>query len=362
MDCEPHHAWQVLYPPLQSHARGWLDVGDGHQIYWEVCGNPQGRPALFVHGGPGVGCTDSDRRWFDPSRWRIVLFDQRGAGRSRPQGALHANTTAHLVADMEALRVHLDLPRWLVFGGSWGATLALAYAQQHPLRLQALVLRGVFTATLAERHWLYNATGAATRHPQAWRRLCEAAVPSSHLLDGLSMALNGPPDGARRAARAWWQWEQDLMAPDTEAPPTAPLPPGGDDSTLFAAARIGVHYARHAFFLAEGQLLAGLPRMADLPGVIVQGDDDTVTPAVAARALHGAWPASRLHRVPGAGHASHHPQVARHLVDATDALADALTDSRPPTGAVPWLQTPARPRTPATPQATTAPASRAASS
>lgn len=324
MDNELTHAWQVLYPPLQIHRHGWLDVGDGHEIYWEECGNPRAPAALFVHGGPGVGCTAHDRRWFDPARWRIVLFDQRGAGRSRPLGALRANTTTRLVSDIEALRVHLDVARWLVFGGSWGATLALAYAEKHPAQVLALVLRGVFTATAAESRWLYSAAGAATTHPRAWQRLHQAAVPSSHLLDGLSMALNDGPSGAAlRAACAWWQWEQDLMAPDRDSLAGAPAaPPAIGHSALLAAARIGVHCARRGYFVAEGQLLAEASRLRDIPGVIVQGEEDTITPAQTASALHRAWPASQLHLVPRAGHASSHPIVAQRLIAATDAFAD----------------------------------------
>jgi proline iminopeptidase len=327
MDNEPTHAWQVLYPPLQIHRHGWLDVGDGHDIYWEECGNPSAPAALFVHGGPGVGCAPHDRRWFDPARWRIVLFDQRGAGRSRPLGSLRANTTPHLVSDIEALRVHLNVPHWLVFGGSWGATLALAYAERHPAQVLALVLRGVFTATGAESRWLYSAAGAATTHPLAWQRLRQAAVPSSHLLDGLSMALNDGTSGAAlRAACAWWQWEQDLMEPDCDSPAHASAaPPAIDHGPLFAAARIGVHYARRGYFVAEGQLLAEASRLRDILGAIVQGEEDTITPAQSARDLHRAWPASQLHVVPRAGHASSHPVVAQRLIAATDALCESVT-------------------------------------
>ena len=327
MDNEPTHAWQVLYPPLQIHRHGWLDVGDGHDIYWEECGNPSAPAALFVHGGPGVGCAPHDRRWFDPARWRIVLFDQRGAGRSRPLGSLRANTTPHLVSDIEALRMHLNVPQWLVFGGSWGATLALAYAERHPAQVLALVLRGVFTATGAESRWLYSAAGAATTHPLAWQRLRQAAVPSSHLLDGLSMALNDGTSGAAlRAACAWWQWEQDLMEPDCDSPAHASAaPPAIDHGPLFAAARIGVHYARRGYFVAEGQLLAEASRLRDILGAIVQGEEDTITPAQSARDLHRAWPASQLHVVPRAGHASSHPVVAQRLIAATDALCESVT-------------------------------------
>ena len=257
----PQHAWQAMYPPLQTHAHGWLDRGDGHEVYWEQCGNPLGQPALFVHGGPGFGCTAADRRWFDPWRWRIVLFDQRGAGRSRPHGGLLANDTLHLVGDIEALRRHLLIEQWLLFGGSWGATLALAYAQANPLRVSALVLRGVFTATRAECALLYGGLGAQAFETLLHDLHCET------------------PARALAAARAWWRLEQDLMDRETGSPP-APLP---DDATLLATARIGMHYARHAWFLADGQLLAQGERLRGVPGVIVQGTHDSVTPPAAAQ-------------------------------------------------------------------------------
>lgn len=325
MDTQPSHAWQVMYPPLQSHAHGWLDVGDGHQIYWEECGNPAAPAALFVHGGPGAGCTPNDRRWFDPSRWRILLLDQRGAGRSRPLGHLVANRTQDLVRDIESLRQHRGVDRWLLFGGSWGATLALAYAQQHPQRVLALVLRGVFTASAAERGWLYTATGAAALEPAAWQRLWAtrlpwlSALPQLDLLSAIAVRLNsGQPVVEQAAARAWLQREQDLMAHEARPAPAAEGPCRPLDAAELAMARIGVHYAGHAYFLAEGQLLAQAQALQGVPGVIVQGDLDRVTPPAAALALHRAWPGSRLQRAPDAGHASSHPAMARLLIQATD--------------------------------------------
>jgi proline iminopeptidase len=311
------HAFAHLYPPLQCHGHGELEVGDGHRLHWEEAGNPLGRPALFVHGGPGAGCTPDDRRWFDPQRYRIVLFDQRGAGRSRPAGRLAANRTELLVRDMEALRRHLRIERWLLFGGSWGATLALAYAQRHAERVHALVLRGVFLATLAERRWLYADDGAALAHPAAWQRL-HAAIDGgagSDWLGALAAQLQGDDaSAAKRAAAAWHGWEDALTDPGgalASRPVDDPL----------AMARIGVHYARHAFFLDDDALLAGASSLHGVPGVIVQGDDDLVTPPAAARALHRAWPGSHCHGVRGAGHASSHPEVARRLIAATDAFA-----------------------------------------
>jgi len=329
LDSHPTHAWQVLHPPLQTSASGWLDVGDGHRMYWEAAGHPRAPAALFVHGGPGTGCSANDRRWFDPRRWRIVLFDQRGAGRSLPRAGLAANDTPHLVADMEALREHLGIERWLLFGGSWGATLALAYAEQHPRRVTGLVLRGVFTATRAERCWLYGARGAARHHPAAWQRLHAAAgaAPGQGLLEALHVRLHAGGTACRAAAQAWWRWEHDLMDAETTGP--APAPPAVDDDAALAHARIGVHYARRDWFLEPGQLLARASCLQGLPGVIVQGSRDLVTPPAAARALHAAWPGAQWQEVSAAGHASSHPAIARQLVAATDAFADTASPTTP---------------------------------
>jgi proline iminopeptidase len=336
------HAWQWMYPPVQCHAQGWLDVGDGHEIYWEVCGNPMGVPALFVHGGPGAGCAPDDRRWFDPRRYRIVLFDQRGTGRSRPSGELRANTTAHLVRDIETLRRHLQIDRWLLFGGSWGATLSLAYAQQYAQRVRALVLRGAFTATARERHWLYAPKGAALVYPAAWQRLTATLAPSQgddDPLEALAACLHGGDAAIEQAtAQAWLQWEQDLMDLErTDAPPHARAPHARapqqrplSGAVALAAARIGVDFARHDFFLRESELLQDAARLRDLPGVIVQGQRDLVTPPAAAEALHRAWPHARLVRVSSAGHASTHGEMARRLIEATDEFSMETKDEREP--------------------------------
>lgn len=332
----PTHAWQVMHPPIQPHGHGWLDVGDGHAVYWEQCGHPGAPAALFVHGGPGAACSEQDRRWFDPQQWRSVFFDQRGCGRSQAADALHANTTAHLVADMEALRLHLGIDRWLLFGGSWGATLALAYAQAHPQRVRGLVLRGVFLASQAESGWLYGPQGAAQHLPVAWQRLCAAAgvPPGQPLLDAMHARLQHDDEAALAAAHAWGRWEADLMDAETGLAVRVPAAPRQrpDDRLALRTARIGVHYARGGWFLSEGQLLARAATLARLPGVIVQGTRDLVTPPAAARALHAAWPASQLQEVPSAGHASTHPAMARRLIAATDALARAAT----PLAVNPW--------------------------
>jgi proline iminopeptidase len=317
------HAWQFMHPPLQPHARGWLPVGDGHEIRWEVSGNPRGQPALFLHGGPGAGCKGDDRRWLAPAHYRIVLFDQRGAGGSRAADPLHRNTTADLVSDIERLREHLAVEDWLLFGGSWGATLALAYAQQHPRRVRAMVLRGVFLATASERRWLFSADGAAARHPQAAGPFLHCARTNGSVLDAYARLLEDGSGQARlAAARAWLRWEQDLMRMETGAAPAPSLPRNAhDDAGALAAARIGVHYARCAYFLEEGQLLRKAAVLRDIPGVIVQGARDLVTPPAAALALHAAWPASRLVPLAGAGHASTDPAMAAELIAATDAFA-----------------------------------------
>ena len=327
----PVHAWQAMYPPLQCHAQGWLDVGNGHRVYWEECGNPLGRPALFVHGGPGAGCTTQDRRWFNPQHTRIVLFDQRGCGRSRPLGATDDNTTAHLLRDMEMLREHLHIARWLLFGGSWGATLALVYAQRHADRVQALVLRGVFLGSAAEREWLYGAHGVGEMHRAAWRRFSQAVprAPSTALLDGFAAQLHsGNAAAEHAAAHAWMQWEQDLMALEMD----------GDEGTVdvaavseeaLAAARIGVHYARHAYFLREGQLLQGAPSLRDISAIVVQGQCDLITAPHIARALQAAWPAAQWHFIANAGHSSTHPAMAQRLVAATDHFARMTTGDMP---------------------------------
>jgi proline iminopeptidase len=311
------HAWQVLHPPVQPYEQSWLNVDDGHQLYWEQSGHPGAPAALFLHGGPGVGCTAQDRRWFDPQQWRTVLVDQRGCGRSRAaQGALHANTTAHLVADLEVLRQHLGIQRWMLFGGSWGATLALAYAQAHPQRVSGLVLRGVFLEGPAESQWLYSDSGAARRHPQAWQRLRHAAgaAPGQPLLEAMHTQLRDNDETARHAAQAWWRWEEELM--DSRLKPQAP-----PTAETLRAARVGLHYARAGWFLRPGQLLAQAQRLAGVPGLIVQGQWDLVTPPAAARALHKAWPGSQLVELPHAGHASTHPAMASALITATHTLA-----------------------------------------
>lgn len=314
-----------MYPPTEPYESGYIDMDGGHSLYWEACGNPAGRPALFVHSGPGGGCSAVNRRLFDPDRYRIVLYDQRGCGRSRPHASadagLRANTTAHLVSDIEALRRMLGIERWLLLGGSWGATLALAYAQACPAHVSALVLRGVFTARRSELHWLYRA-GASSLFPEAWARF-NAPIPETERGDlvaayhaRLSTACGA--DAAMSAAREWCAWEDRIMTylPDDRAGTIAQ-----DERSLLALARIETHYLVNGAFLQEGQLIANAHRMSRIPGVIVQGRYDAVTPPVTAWDLHRAWPGSDLEIVADAGHASSEPGTLRRLIAATQRFA-----------------------------------------
>ncbi|UEA58623.1 prolyl aminopeptidase [Gordonia otitidis] len=318
-----------LYPPIEPYASGHLAVDDGQEIYWETSGNPNGKPAVFVHGGPGGGTSADQRRFFDPARYRIVLFDQRGCGKSRPHIAdgadLSVNTTPKLISDMEALREHLGIDRWQVFGGSWGSTLGLAYAQTHPGRVTELVLRGIFLLRRSEIDWYYNG-GAAHIYPDVWESYL-APIPENERDGDLVAAYHrlltsDDTDVAVAAARAWTGWEQAtsylIPKPDEAA---ATKEDAGERFDL-AFASIENHYFMHHGFLDDGQLLRDIDRIADIPAVIVQGRYDVVCPMRSAWDLHRAWPAATLHVVADAGHASFEPGIAHHLVEATDGFAD----------------------------------------
>lgn len=313
-----------LYPPIEPHATGMLDVGDGQQLYWEVSGNPQGKPVVFLHGGPGGGTAPLHRRFFDPAAYRIVLFDQRGCGRSRPHVAdgadLSVNTTDHLAADIERLRAFLEVDRWMVFGGSWGSTLALAYAQRYPERVTELVLRGIFLLRRSEIDWYYNG-GAGRLFPEAWEGFCAplaGAGAGEHPVDAYHRLLHSTdPDVALNAAIAWSTWEGAtsslLPNPDRVAETAEPR-------FALAFARIENHYFHHRGFFDEGALLRDAHLLRDIPGVIVQGRYDVVCPARSAHDLHEAWPSSRLHIVDDAGHAATEPGIVHRLVEATDSF------------------------------------------
>jgi proline iminopeptidase len=315
---------RTLYPPIEPYERGLLDVGDGHRVYWELCGNPDGAPAVFLHGGPGAGCGAAHRRLFDPALYKVLLFDQRGCGRSTPHASLEANTTWHLVADIEKLREMTGAERWLVFGGSWGSTLALAYAQTHREQVSGLVLRGIFTLRRFELDWYYQSGGASLVFPDKWERFL-APIPEAERFDMISAyrrRLTGDDHETRiEAAKAWsvWEGETVTLLPD----PAIVGQHGGDDFAL-AFARIENHYFHHAGWLEEGQLIRDARRLKDIPGVIVQGRYDMATPAVTAFDLHRAWPEAELHIVDDAGHAFSEPGILDRLVRATDDFAGRL--------------------------------------
>jgi proline iminopeptidase len=309
-----------LYPPIEPHEHGLLDVGDGHEVYWELCGSPQGRPAVFLHGGPGAGCNADHRRLFDAERHRVLLFDQRGCGRSRPRASLKANTTWHLVADVERLRAMLGVDRWLVFGGSWGSALALAYAETHPERASALILRGIFTLRREELLWYYQ-RGASLLFPDKWERFV-APIPPEERHDLIAAyrrrLTDSDPAVQVEAARAWSLWEGETI---TLLPDETLSRRHGEDEFALAFARIENHYFVHAGWLEEGQLIRDARRLRAIPAVIVQGRYDVATPAVTAWELHKAWPEAGFVLVEGAGHAATEPGIRHALIEATDRFA-----------------------------------------
>jgi proline iminopeptidase len=312
---------EALYPEIQPRQDGRLAVGDGHELYWELCGNPDGKPAVFLHGGPGAGCDDRARRFFDPGRYNVLLFDQRGSGRSRPHASLAENTTWTLVEDIERLRQSLGIERWLVFGGSWGSTLALAYAQTHPERVSGLVLRGIFLLRRSEIDWFYQ-SGAGTLFPDVWEEYLAPIPPEERhdLLSAYHRRLTGADHQvALAAARAWSVWEgaTSFLLPDPEH-----IQHSGEDEFAVALARIECHFfVNRGFFRAEDQLLAGVDRIRHIPSVIVQGRYDVVCPMATAWDLHRAWPEAEFVVVPDAGHSAFEPGIARALVAATDRFA-----------------------------------------
>jgi len=311
---------RTLYPEIEPYASGMLDVGDGHSLYWERCGTPGAKPAVFLHGGPGAGISPNHRRQFDPAKYDVLLFDQRGSGKSTPHAGLEANTTWHLVEDIERLRDHIGVDQWLVFGGSWGSTLSLAYAQARPDRVTELVLRGIFLFGQSELDWLYR-YGASELFPEGWDDFL-APVPQEErgdLIGAYRRLLTSDDFETRlRAAKAWSTWEglTVTLLPDPEM-----MAEFTEDNHAIAIARIENHYMLHRGWLEEGQLLEGAAKLRGIPGVIVQGRHDCCTPPRAAWELKRAWPEVELNIVPDGGHLYNEPGVLDGLIRATDRFA-----------------------------------------
>lgn len=309
---------RTLYPAIEPNRSGYLRVSAVHEIYYEECGNPRGKAAVFVHGGPGAGCDSGARSFFDPEVFRIVLFDQRGCGRSRPNASLVDNTTWHLVADMEQLRDRLGIDRWLVFGGSWGSTLALAYAQTHPQRVTELVLRGIFMLTQFELRWFYQ-QGASALFPDHYADYVAAIPPAERadLIQAFYRRLTSNDRGTQvAAARAWSVWEAatSYLLLNREN-----LRKWGEEDFAVAVARIECHYfVNRGFFATEDQLLRDIGRIRHIPAVIVQGRYDVVCPMQTAWALHQAWPEADFRIVPDAGHSALEAGNTHELIRATD--------------------------------------------
>jgi proline iminopeptidase len=309
---------RTLYPEIEPFDSGFLKVSDLHTLYYEQCGNPEGKPVVFLHGGPGGGVNPKCRRFFDPAAYRIVLFDQRGCGRSTPHAELTDNTTWHLVADIERLREHLQVARWQVFGGSWGSTLALAYAETHPDRVSELVLRGIFMLRRWELEWFYQ-NGCDALFPDAWEAYVQA-IPEAErgdLISAYHRRLTSADAGVRlAAARAWSVWEAStsflLQQPEHVAA-------SGEDEFALAFARIECHYFVNGGFLEhDDPLLRNVERIRNIPAVIVQGRYDVVCPLRSAWDLHRAWPEADLRISPDAGHSAFEPGNVHSLIEATD--------------------------------------------
>ena len=315
---------KTLYPELPARVTGTLPPEDGHTVWFEESGNPDGLPVVFVHGGPGGGTQPLYRRFFDPDRYRIVLFDQRGCGRSTPHAELEHNNTWALVSDMERLREHLDIKAWVVFGGSWGSTLSLAYSQNHPDRCLAIILRGIFLLRQQELEWFYQ-DGASRMFPDAWQRYYHA-IPEAERDDLLQAyyrrLTHDDPEVRIPAARAWATWE----ASTSKLIPSDSLVQSFEDAKFAEAfARIEAHYFVHGGFLDHpDQLIHNVERIRHIPGFIVQGRYDVVCPPQTAWDLHRAWPEAEFHMVPDAGHSATEPGIVDRLVDATDRTADRL--------------------------------------
>ena len=311
---------RTLYPAFEANQSGYLKVGDGHELYYEESGNPNGKPAVFLHGGPGGGCMEKMRRFFNPDVYRIVLFDQRGCGKSRPHASLENNTIWDLVNDIEILRASLQIDRWQVFGGSWGSTLALAYSQTHPERVSELVLRGIFMLRKKEIQWFYQ-KGASELFPDLWQHYLEP-IPKSERDDLLGAyykrLTSDDPDIRLQAAKAWSRWESSTSF----LIPNEKMAAAFDANDLaLSLARIECHYFVNDGFMEDNQLINNVDKIRNIPSVIVQGRYDVVCPSISAWELAQAWPEADLRIVPDAGHSAFEPGIIHELVTATDAFA-----------------------------------------
>lgn len=305
-----------LYPEIEPYNAGMLELDGLHRMYWEESGNPKGKPVVFLHGGPGAGSAPAHRRFFDPAHYRIVIFDQRGAGRSTPLGEVRDNTTPHLITDIEKLRKHLGIDRWLVFGGSWGSTLALAYGEAHPQRCTGLILRGIFLCRKSEIDWFLY--GLKNLFPEAWRAFAGVIPPAERgdLLAAYHKRLTNPDPGAHMpAARAWSVYEGSCS---TLLPSAETVAYFAGDVVALGLARIEAHYFTNDIFLPENSLLDNIDRIRNIPGVIVQGRYDAVCPIISADDVHRAWPEAEYIIVPDAGHSAWEPSICAELVKATE--------------------------------------------
>jgi proline iminopeptidase len=313
---------RTLYPEIQPYETGHLGVGDGHDLYWELSGNPNGKPVVFLHGGPGGGSSPDHRRQFNPAKYKILVFDQRGCGKSTPYASLEANTTWHLVEDIEKLRTQVaKVDKWQVFGGSWGSTLSLAYAQKYPECTTELVLRGIFLFDQYEIDWMYKEGGASQIYPDKWDEFVAPIAESERgdLVEAYRKLLTSDdPDLQLRAAKAWSKWEGDIV---TLLPSPSTIEHFTSPEVAVAVARIENHYMANHGWLDEGQLLDEAGRLRGIPGAIVQGRHDSCTPPVAAWKLKEAWPEVDLNIIPDGGHLFSEPGVLDGLIRATDKFA-----------------------------------------
>lgn len=311
---------QILYPEIKPNICHDVRVDDTHSLYVEECGDPEGLPILFVHGGPGSGCSASDRRFFDPEKYRIILIDQRGAGRSKPHAELKDNTSQHLVEDMEKIRQHLDIEKWLLFGGSWGSTLSLLYAEAHPERVCGLILRGIFLGRESELHWFYQ-DGVRLIFPDYWQDFI-GHIPADerdNLIAAYHRRLTGDNELAKMAAaKAWSVWEGRCA---TLRPNPEIVSAFSDPRRAMSLARTETHYFINRTFLEPDQILRNADVLQGIPGIIIHGRYDMICPLDNAFALHNAWPDSELHIVRDAGHSAYEPSIIDALIKATNAMA-----------------------------------------